>query len=172
MSYDTWKKLYEPLVEPGLLYASGISGITDFGKIKTVQNKACRYFLGLGRNAANVASQCDMGWSSCSVKQKIEVCRLYCKLKKIDDGRFLNKIFQWSSSNGKCWEHRVKIYFTELGAWHLLENCNHSTKCIVKHIRLKLISRDEERWKTDLFNDRNNINGNKLRTYRIYKGKL
>ena len=42
MSYNTWKKLYESLVEPVLLYASDIWGMSDFGKIKTVQNKACR----------------------------------------------------------------------------------------------------------------------------------
>ena len=64
MNYKTWKKLYESLVEPVLLYASGIWGISDFSKIKTVQNKAFRYFLSLGRNATKIASQVDMGWSS------------------------------------------------------------------------------------------------------------
>ena len=173
MSYNTWKKLYESLVEPVLLYASGIWGMSDFGKIKMVQNKSWRYFLGLGKNAANIASQGGMGWSSCFVKQRIEVCRLYCKLKKTDDGRFFNKIFLWSSNNGKCWERRVKNYFSELGMWLLLENCNHSsTKYIVKRIRQKIIWKDEDKWKSELFNDRNNINGNKLRTYRIFKGKL
>ena len=63
-----------------------------------------------------------------------------------------------------------KNYFTELGTWHLLENCNHSNKYIVKRIRQKLISKDEDKWKSELFNDRNNINGNKLRTSRIFKG--
>ena len=76
MSYNTWKKLYESLVEPVLFYASGIWGMSDFGKIKTVQNKACRHFLSLGRNAANIASQGGMGWSSCFVRQRIEVFRL------------------------------------------------------------------------------------------------
>ena len=41
--YNTWKQLYESLVEPVLFYASGILGMSDFGKIKRVQNKACRY---------------------------------------------------------------------------------------------------------------------------------
>ena len=43
----------------------------------------------------------------------------------------------------------------------------HSTKYIVQRI-----SKDEDKWKSELFNDRNNINGNKLRKYRIFKGKL
>ena len=53
---------------------------------------------------------------------------------------YFYKIFLWSSNNGKCWERRVKNYFSELGTWHL-ENCNH--------------------WKSELFNYPNNINGNK-----------
>ena len=75
----------------------------------------------------NIASQADdIGCSSCFVKLRIEVCRLYCRLKKIDDSRFLKRIFNWSSSNGKCF-----------------------TKHIVKFnlVHPKLISKVEERWK-------------------------
>ncbi len=81
MTLRCFKKLYENLVEPVLFYASGIWGLTNHRKINTVKNKACRYFLGLGKNASNIASQGDMGWSNCFVKQKIEVSRLYCKNK-------------------------------------------------------------------------------------------
>ena len=121
MSYNTWKKLYETLVEPVLLYSSGVWGMSDFGKIKTVQNKACRYFLGLGRNAANIVSQGDMGWSSCFVKQRIEVCRLFCKLKKTDDGRFLNKIFYGQVITVNVGTQSQKLFFR---AWHMASHRN------------------------------------------------
>ena len=63
----------ESLVEPVLLYANDIWGISDFGKIKTVQNKAytCIYIFGLGQSAANIASQDDIGWSSCFVSLSV-----------------------------------------------------------------------------------------------------
>ena len=62
----------------------------------------------------------------------------------------------------------------KLFLWQLLENCNHYTKYIVKRIRQTLISKDESKWKSELFNNQNNINVNKLRTYmyRVFKGKL
>ena len=49
MAYDVYCKLYSSLVEPILFYCSGIWGLTDYGTINTVQNKACRYFLGVGK---------------------------------------------------------------------------------------------------------------------------
>ena len=61
MTLEVFQKLYETLVEPVLFYASGIWGISDFKEILSVQNKACRYFLGGGKCASNVALRCDMG---------------------------------------------------------------------------------------------------------------
>ena len=61
MTYDVFCKLYQSLVEPVLFYGAGIWGLGEQKKINTVQNKACRYFLGLGKNSVNVASQGDMG---------------------------------------------------------------------------------------------------------------
>ena len=80
MDYGVFSKLYVSLVESVLFYGAGIWGLSEQKKINTVQNKACRYFLGLGKNAANIASQGDMGWTSCNMKQKIESCRLYFKI--------------------------------------------------------------------------------------------
>ena len=55
MAYDVYTKLYQSFVEPVLFYCAGIWGLTD-----TVQNKACKYFLGVGQNASNVATRGDM----------------------------------------------------------------------------------------------------------------
>ena len=79
MDYDVLCKLYESLVEPVLLYGAGLRGLSEQKRVNTLQNKACQYFLGLGKNASNLASQGDMGWSSCAHKQKIEACRFYLK---------------------------------------------------------------------------------------------
>ena len=42
-------------------------------------------FLGVGKNAANISTGGDMGWTDCFVKQYLESCRLYCKLTNITD---------------------------------------------------------------------------------------
>ena len=66
MTYNVFTKLYESLVEPVMLYSAGIwgVGIAEQKKIQTVQNKACRYFLGGAKHASNVALRGDMGWTS------------------------------------------------------------------------------------------------------------
>ena len=114
MDYGVFSKLYESLVEPVLFYGAGIWGLSEQKEINTVQNKACRYFLGLGKTAANIASQGDMGWTSCNMKQKIESCRLYFKIQCTDDNRLVKKVFRWSSTHGKSWESRFKNFSSKI----------------------------------------------------------
>ena len=59
------------------------SRISENREIQTVQNKACRYFLGGGKCASNVALRGDMGWNSCYVKYKTEVFRMWIKLRNV-----------------------------------------------------------------------------------------
>ena len=93
MSYDVYTKLYTSLVEPILYYCSGKWGLTEYAKVNTVQNKACRNFLGIGKNAANLATRGDMGWTDCFVNQRLETCRLFCKLTNIQNDRLVKQIF-------------------------------------------------------------------------------
>ena len=89
MTLEVYKKLYESMVEPVLLYGAGIWGIAQHKQIQTVQNKACRYFLGGGKYAANVALRGDMGWHSTEVKVKTEVFRFNTKLKRLPNERLI-----------------------------------------------------------------------------------
>ena len=49
---------------------------------------------------------------------------------------------------------------------------NTSVNNRVDLIKEILFTFDEQEWKLKLFNDRNQINGNKMRTYRLYKDSL
>ena len=95
-------------MQPTLSYCSAIC-LTNYSKITTVQNKACRYFLGTGKNAANLATRGDMDWTDCYVNQKIECCSLFSKLVNTSDDRFVKIIFNWSKSHGRCWEKRFLV---------------------------------------------------------------
>ena len=48
VTHSVFSKLYSTMVEPILLYGSGIWGYKNFSQISTVQNKACKLFLGVG----------------------------------------------------------------------------------------------------------------------------
>lgn len=172
MDYNVFCKLYESLVEPVLFYGAGIWGLSEQKKINTVQNKACRYFLGLGKNAANIASQGDMGWTSCIMKQRIEASRLFFKVEGTSEDRLVKRVFMWSGSHGKSWESRFKSFMNNIGLIGVLNRDNCPLKNKVKCVKDKLKSVDIENWKNKLWNDSGQENGNKLRTYRIYKSDL
>ena len=172
MAYDVYYKFYTSLVQPILSYCSAIWGLTNYSKINTVQNKACRYFLGTGKNAANLATRGDMGWTDCYVNQRIECCRLFSKLVNTSDDRFVKIIFNWSKSHGRCWEKRFLKSMQELGLVDLFERNYIDVGNTIKIIKTVLIDKDKEKWKSDVFNDDGHINGNKLRTYRLYKSHL
>ena len=53
-----------------------------------------------------------------------------------------------------------------------LENTELSVRSLVKNIRQKLKTIDDENWKAKVWNDTGQENGNKLRTYRLYKSDL
>ena len=91
-----------------LLYGAGLWGLSERKRVNTVQNKACRYVLGLGKNASNLASQGDMGRPSCAHKQKIKACRLYLKIERSPENRLVNKNIKWSSMHSKSWGRRFQ----------------------------------------------------------------
>jgi len=94
MSCSIFKTLYESLVEPVLFYGAGIWGVNIYRFTQTIQNKACRLFLGTGKNASNIATFGDLGLNSCMVKQRLEVSRLWLRLHSSDPNRLVYIITQ------------------------------------------------------------------------------
>ncbi len=174
--YETFTHLFESMVQPVLLYGAALWGTVERKVINTVQNKACRFFLGVLRNASNVATRGDMGWGSVFGKQKIEVLRLWCRLKNTDDNRLVKKIFKWSyrlaENRKKSWEY----YVIRMNRVMETENLNNtepvSTSATIYNCKHILQVQDQRDWHDDLYNDRNLVNGNKLRTYRLFKNTL
>ncbi|XP_069119795.1 uncharacterized protein [Argopecten irradians] len=171
MSFGVFKNLYESLVEPVLFYCAGIWGINSYRFVQTVQNKAGRYFLGSGKNASNVATRGDLGWNSCATKQKIEVCRLWLKLKCCEPRRLIKTIHIWSLSRGRSWDKRVESMLNIRNLNSLLE----PTPCYISGLNnAKLVFKQEDvtNWYRQMWNDSGQDNRNKLRTYRTYKNNL
>ena len=103
------------------------------------KTKPAGIFFGLGKNAANIASQGDMGWTSCNMKQKIESCRLYFKIQCTDDNRLVKKVFRWSSTHGKSWESRFKNFLSKNDLQDLLtKDCSITKKVACAKEKLKI----------------------------------
>ncbi len=54
-----FSKLYDSLVQPIMDYGASVS----FSCIDAVQNRAMKYFLGVGKRTPVAAMQGDIGWS-------------------------------------------------------------------------------------------------------------
>ena len=66
-------------------YSAPLWGTQSVSCISAVQNRACRYFLGIGRYAPNAAVNGDMCWSAPEHKQWICVTRKWCRLTNMAD---------------------------------------------------------------------------------------
>ena len=60
----------------------------------------------------------------------------------------------------------------DAGLANLFETESVNTEYVIKQCKSKLIEMDRIKWHSDMFNDTGLVNGNKLRTYRIYKTTL
>ena len=64
MPFECFTQCYSATVQSIIDYSAAIWGTKSMSCINAVQNRACRYFLGLGRYAPNAAINGDMGWLS------------------------------------------------------------------------------------------------------------
>ena len=153
MSYDVYTKLITTIVEPVLFYGAGIWGINTYKEVETVLNKACRYFLGVGKNASNLATRGDMGWSSCATKQKLECVRLWCRLKQMSAERITRRIYNWSCAIGKSWEKRMLNFISQSHLDNYMLVDNPSKKRCIREAKESLYESDKGKWFHDLFDD-------------------
>ena len=169
MKYEVYTKLIETVVEPVLFYGAGVWGQRYFNEIEVVLNKACRYFLGVGKFASNIATRGDMGWVSCKVKQKLETIRLWCNIKAMADSRLPKIIHRWSLDIHKSWERTMLNFIKDLNMeQYLFQDKPHKKTCI-RVAKEKLTVIETNIWSNKLNSDGTVQNGNKLRTYRTFK---
>ena len=146
MNHTVFHKLYQSLVEPILFYCSGIWGTKSYSCINTVQNKAIKFFLGVGRNTSNLATRGDLGWSSCFTKQKDECIRLFCKLFRLAQDRHLFLLTKYLSQSTRksSWYKNVFKIVTSINANELVLKLSCPVKFIVKECMLKLVKIDSD----------------------------
>ena len=172
MTYDVFTKLYETVVEPVLMYCSGVWGTKQYSVINTVQNKAIRFFMAVGKHTSNIALRGDMGWNSCFSKQRRASIRLMCRVVRTDDGRLFSRIVRWSSRYRRGWHGTITKLISDMDETNLVNDRTVSTKTVIRRLSDKLNDLDLQDWHRALYDDRNCVNGNKLRTYRTFKQSI
>ena len=112
-----------------------------------------------------------MGWTSTLTNQYVEVTRLFMRVKDASPERLVNKIHKWSTYCVRSWEKNVNNMINSHDISDIIYS-NYTSRYRIYHIKRRLREYDERKWSNDLFNDFNKVNGNKLRTYRIFKDRL
>ena len=115
MPFQCFHKCYESLVQSVIDYSSAVWGTRSYSWIDAVQNRACRYFLGLGKYAPNQAINGDMGWKQPEHRQWLAVARKFCRMIHMDDELLTKQIFsgcmaQANSSSCNTWFYRVTTF--------------------------------------------------------------
>ncbi|MES9883757.1 MAG: hypothetical protein ABW185_23135, partial [Sedimenticola sp.] len=167
-------KLYDSLVAPVIEYGASIWGTREFTCINAIHNRACRYYMGLGKYTPNLAVTGDMGWKPPTVRQWNRVFNQWNRCLTMDPNRINKKIFNWAytCARGNCnnWSKRIFNQSAVLNIHDFRRDIIPIfafDKAIVDNA---LAHKFLEKWHSNLFDDRNGINGgNKLRTYRLFK---
>ena len=165
--YKCFTKLFEYLVLPILTYATAVWGYKSHSCINAVFNRACRFYLGVGKYTPNAAIQDDMGWKTPWQNQWSCIFKNWQRLCNMPDNRLCKRVFLWAdqSRNVKNYAYTVRKFFDSLHLTHLANTDYVLSRSDIKCLDQAVAVADEEKWLQLI----NKPEGNKLRTYCLFK---
>ena len=175
LPYHVYSKLFDSLVQPVIDYGASIWGYKYYNCIAAVQNRAMRFFLGVGKRTPVAAMEGDMGWNNPEYRQWLCVIRQWCRFLCMADDRMNKMVFRWAagqSERRKTSLFAVKNFLRSLDLPELCDIDNKIAYCKVKRVVKNKLSLYYQKLWLDKLSRVNAINGNglnKLRTYRKFK---
>ena len=137
------QKCYKSLVQSVFNYSSELSGTRSSSWVNAVQNRACRYYLGLGKYAPNQAINGEIGWKCPEHLQWLAVTRRWCRMLHIDDGRLAKQVFAayLTCANSACkkWFFRVLEFYSEIGHDVICRDRDLSVRIVLTSVDSKLL---------------------------------
>ena len=178
MPYDVYSKLYESLVWLVIAYDTSIWGDRSYSCIDTVQNRAMKFFLGVGKYTPTVALVGDMGWNTPFTKQWKCISYLWSRLRCMNNDRIKKRIFNYclSNNNSTCrcknWPWRVIRLLNEYGCQRFVNVQEPICKSkMTEEVTKNIMSNFRNEWSNNLNRDQSarSQGGNKLRNYKQLK---
>jgi len=77
-------------------YRAGFWGFKTFPKLQTIQNKAIRHVMGVGKNCPVDLLEGDSGWVPVLCRHQFEMLKLWHHLATMDDSWLTKRIFKSS----------------------------------------------------------------------------
>ena len=156
MPFSCFQKLYDAIVLPVINYGAAIWGHSQYSSVNAVHNKACRFYLGVGRYTPSAAVQGDIGWLPPFAHQWIAITRNWCRVKNMADHRLNKKVMKWAvqyATNTKCKNSIWKTitYFKENSLHDLLDSDHRlNTKDAVNRITIAFMDEFCNNWKESI----------------------
>ena len=97
--YSTFTKLYEQGVIPITDYCSSVWGVLNPSFAEKIQNRVCRYFLGVHSKTPLHVLQGDVGWLKPKYRIYLNILKNYNRLIKMDHERLTYRIFEHDLQN-------------------------------------------------------------------------
>ena len=72
MPYEVFTGLYDIMVWSTINYGAAICGTKEFSSINAIQNRASRFFPGVGRYTPNIPV--GVRWMGTSIRETVEKC--------------------------------------------------------------------------------------------------
>jgi len=178
-TFDIYTSLYNSMVSSIIDYGSAIWGHISFSCIEAVQNRASRYFLGLGSHAPNRAVQGDVGWKLQEDRQMKCVINQWLRMCNMKNDKLCKKVFSWcvmKASLGVKSRYAKTLHFLNQNGFQSLCNVNNNTNFndIKDELDDVLYGISNEKWLTDVnvLYSKTGEGKNKLRTYKHFKNKV
>ena len=153
MPYSCFTKLYNALVVPIIQYGAAIWGTKSFSGIDAIHNRACRFFLGVGKYTPNAAVQGDMGWPLPIYHQWSAIIRFWKRLEGMNVNRIDSRVFSFCKTSGdvrhKNWCFRVTAFFNKNGLPNLIDPIfitNTCTRILSKIVQDKVRDICKDEW--------------------------
>ena len=176
MPHDVFSKLFDSLVWSVISYGAAIWGYKSFSCINAVQNRAMRFFLGVGKYTPTAAISGDLGWQPAFIKQWVSLSNFWGRNAQLQRSRINRRIFDWANSKGnrqcKNWFYHVKDMLVKIDLPNYTDiNTSYPKRKMAQDVAEKLMISHISDW-FDTVNRPRSVNGNgrnKLRTYNTFK---
>ena len=148
LHYSTYTKLYNSLITPVMDYGSAIWGYKDYARNNTVQHKAMRCFLGVGRFTAMPAIYGEMAWRTPQYRHHLDMVRYFVRLINMDKTRLPYHIFMWEYNRPRqgTWCHEIKVILEQCGLIDCYNTLNPGTINMVAHASRALATLQAGQW--------------------------
>lgn len=163
LGFESFEKLYQSCVCPILDYGSEVWGLKDSKIIDDVQNRAIRYYLGVGKSTPLAGLMGETGWLASKSRRIICMIRYFNRILKMPDNRLPKRVFQHCRYRDETWVEELHSEMSNMGMgsyWRTM------TPVDINEVKRKLHNITQTAWRLELHNKP------KLRTYVQIKERL